>query len=149
MDGIAIRPAQPGDRDGLIALYRHLSPEDPSPEPALAEAAWRRLLASDLTTVFVAEDAGTPVASCTLVVVPNLTRDARCYALIENVVTHAGYRRRGLSQAVLKAALDTAWAGGCYKVMLASGSREEGTLLFYERAGFTRGGKTFFEMRRL
>jgi hypothetical protein len=33
--------------------------------------------------------------------------------------------------------------------MLATGSRKRGTLQFYECAGFERGGKTFFQARRL
>jgi hypothetical protein len=45
---------------------------------------------------------------------------------------------------VLKFALAEAWAAGCYKVMLATGSREEATLRFYEKAGFLRGVKTGF-----
>jgi hypothetical protein len=32
-------------------------------------------------------------------------------------------------------------------VMLATGSEKPETLLLYERAGFRRGGKTFFEAR--
>jgi len=132
----------------MLALYRHLSPEDPPVAPAVAEAAWHALLHSGLTTVFVAEAEGRAVASCTLVIVPNLTRGGRSYGVIENVVTHAAHRRRGLGQAVLRAALEAAWAADCYKVMLASGSKQEATLRFYETAGFTRGSKTFFEVRR-
>jgi GNAT superfamily N-acetyltransferase len=96
----------------------------------------------------VAEAAGELVSTCTLVIVPNLTRGARPYGLIENVVTHSRHRRTGLGQAVLSAALKAAWNADCYKVMLATGSRHEETLRFYEKAGFTRGGKTFFEARR-
>ena len=143
-----IRLAAPGDLDGMLDLYHHLNPDDPRPSPAAAEAAWSALLASKLTSIFVAEAAGRPVSSCTLVIVPNLTRGARPYGLIENVVTHAAHRQRGLGQAVLKAAMDAAWAADCYKVMLATGSCEEATLRFYESAGFTRGGKTFFQARR-
>jgi hypothetical protein len=33
--------------------------------------------------------------------------------------------------------------------MLSTGRSDESVLRFYERAGFTRGGKTFFEMRWL
>jgi hypothetical protein len=44
--------------------------------------------------------------------------------------------------------MDTAWEAGCYKIMLATGSRREETLQFYESAGFERGGKTFFQARR-
>lgn len=144
-----VRPARMGDLDGLLELYRHLNPYDPFPGRADAETAWRALLGSGLTTVFLAEEAGRPVASCTLVIVPNLTRGARPYGVIENVVTHAEHRRQGLGRSVLSAALDAAWAARCYKVMLATGSRQEATLRFYEAAGFERGGKTFFQARRL
>ncbi len=143
-----IRPARAEDLPGMLELYRHLNPDDPPPAPAMAEAAWHALLHSGLTTVFVAECDARPVSSCTLVIVPNLTRGGRPYAVIENVVTDAAYRQRGLGHAVLQAALAAAWAAGCYKVMLASGSKQEATLRFYEAAGFKRGGKTFFQARR-
>ncbi len=148
MPDAVIRPARPGDLSGVLDLYRHLNPDDPVLSPEDAEASWKALLGSGLTTVLVAEVTGRPVASCTLVIVPNLTRAGRPYALIENVVTHADHRRRGLGQRVLQAALEAAWAADCYKVMLATGARQEGTLRFYEQAGFERGGKTFFQMRR-
>jgi GNAT superfamily N-acetyltransferase len=63
-------------------------------------------------------------------------------------VTHPGHPRTGLGKAVLKAALEIAWKADCYKVMLATGSRREATLSFYEGAGFHRGGQTYFEVRR-
>lgn len=148
MEDIVIRPARNEDLAGMLALYRHLNADDPDPAPAAAEAAWRALLGCGIATVFLAEADRRPVSSCTLVLVPNLTRGTRPYGLVENVVTHAAYRRQGLGQAVLAAALAAAWAADCYKVMLATGSRQEATLRFYEAAGFTRGGKTFFQIRR-
>lgn len=96
----------------------------------------------------LAEVAGVLASSCALAVIPNLSRSARPYGVIENVVTHADYRRTGLAHAVLQAALATAWAADCYKVMLATGSQQEATLRFYEQAGFHRGGKAFFEVRQ-
>jgi GNAT superfamily N-acetyltransferase len=144
-----IRVATTSDLQGVLALYRHLDSDDPVPDPLAAESAWTAMLNAQLVTVYVAElTNGTLAASCTLVVVPNLTRGLRSYALIENVVTHTGYRRLGLGRAVLRVAMDTAWKAGCYKIMLATGSRREETLRFYESAGFDRGGKTFFQARR-
>lgn len=98
-------------------------------------------------TVFVAEADGRPAATCTLIVVPNLTRGARPYGLIENVVTDAGFRSRGFGRAVLKAAISAAWRQDCYKVMLMTGRSDEATLRFYERSGFSRG-KTAFQINR-
>jgi GNAT superfamily N-acetyltransferase len=149
MPNIDIRLARRPDLAGMLALYRHLNPDDPAPDPAKAETAWLALIGSDLTKFIVADSAGVLVSSCTLVIIPNLTRGVRPYGLIENVVTHADHRRTGLGRAVLSAALNAAWEADCYKVMLATGSRREETLRFYEGAGFERGGKTFFQVRRL
>jgi len=63
-------------------------------------------------------------------------------------VTDADHRRRGLGRAVLEAALDKAWTADCYKVLLATGSKRESTLRFYEGVGFKRDAKTYFEIRR-
>ncbi|MDB5379075.1 MAG: GCN5-related N-acetyltransferase [Rubritepida sp.] len=148
MTDAVLRLARADDLAGIQALYLHLNAEDPPAEADEAGPAWDSLLNSGLTTVLVAEIGGLLAASCTLVVIPNISRGAKPYALIENVVTHADHRRTGLGHAVLAAALDRAWDAGCYKVMLATGSKQEGTLRFYEGAGFERGGKTFFQIRR-
>jgi GNAT superfamily N-acetyltransferase len=143
-----IRPAIQEDLPGLLALYRHLHPNDPVVDPSAAEPTWSALLSSGLTTVIVADAAGWLVSSCTLAVIPNLTRGTRPYGVIENVVTHPEHRRIGWGHAVLQAALAIAWTADCYKVTLATGSQREATLQFYEGAGFLRGGKTYFEIRR-
>lgn len=106
------------------------------------------MLASSFMTVIVAQAAELLVSSCMLAIVPNLSRGGRSYGVIENVVTHADYRRQGLGRRVLMHALDVAWQADCYKVLLATGSKRETTLRFYEEAGFQRGGKTYFEVRR-
>jgi GNAT superfamily N-acetyltransferase len=142
-----IRPAIADDLPGLLGLYRHLHPGDPVADPVTAKAAWSALLSSSLMTAIVADAQGEIVSSCTLAVIPNLTRGGRPYGVIENVVTHPDHRRTGLGRAVLDAALAVAWKADCYKVTLATGSRQEATLRFYEKAGFQRGGKTYFEVR--
>ena len=142
-----IRSATPHDLPGVLALYCHLHPGDPALDPTTAGLAWAKLLSSGLITPIVADADGLLVSSCTLAIIPNLTREARPYGVIENVVTHPGHRRAGLGRAVLQAALGIAWTAWCYKVMLATGSRREAMLRFYESAGFHRGSKTCFEVR--
>lgn len=99
-------------------------------------------------TVIVAQAAELLVSSCTLAIVPNLSRGGRSYGAIENVVTHTSYRRLGFGRRALAHALDVAWQADGYKVLLATGSKQEATLRFYEGAGFHRAGKTYFEVRR-
>ncbi len=138
----------PDDLRGVLALYRHLHPADPDPGISAAEQSWSAILSSGLTTIVVAEIAGRLVSSCALAILPNLSRGARPYGVIENVVTHPDHRRAGLGRDVLRFALKAAWDADCYKVMLATGSKQEATLRFYEGCGFRRGGKTYFEARR-
>jgi ribosomal protein S18 acetylase RimI-like enzyme len=144
-----VRSAAQHDLPEVLNLYRHLHPHDPQLEAATAERVWSTLLASSLMTVIVAQAAELLVSSCTLAIVPNLSRGGRSYGVIENVVTRADYRRLGLGRRVLAHALDVAWQADCYKVLLATASKQEATPRFYEGAGFHRGGKTYFEARRM
>lgn len=146
MSAPVIRAAEPRDLAAYLALCRALHPADPEPEAAAAEATWAALLANPGCTVLLAEVGGVAAASCTLVIVPNLTRGCRPWAVIENVVTLASHRRRGLGRIVMQAAIEQATQAGCYRVMLATRSKQEGTLRFYEDCGLTRGGKTYFEV---
>ena len=145
MDGnMPVRLAVADDLPAILALYRQLSPYHPLPEPERAEAIWTELLARPGVRVFVAEAGGGAVATCTLIVTPNLTRTGRPYALVENVVTDERVRRQGYGRAVIDAALAAAWNDGCYKAMLLSGRKDE-VVLFYESVGFQRGLKTGYQ----
>lgn len=145
---ILVRNACEADLGAMLGLYQQLSPQVLVADAVQAPAIWRGLLARPGVTVFVADYDGLASATCTLVIVPNLTRGGRPYALVENVVTRCGLRGRGYGRAVLSAALSRAWDTSCYKAMLLSGRNEDsGVPAFYERLGFRRGVKTGFEAR--
>ena len=143
-----VRHATEHDLHQVLNLYRHLHPHEAQLESATAERVWSNLLSSGFMTVIVAQAGEQLLSSCTLAIVPNLSRGGRSYGVIENVVTHADHRKSGLGRRVLTYALEIASQADCYKVHLATGSKRETTLRFYERAGFERGGKTYFEVRR-
>ncbi len=129
----------------LLALYHHLNPVDaPLPADDILQSIWDGILCDRHLYYIVADLANHLVATCNLTIVPNLTRGARPYGIIENVVTHPDYRRQGFGTQVLHYALALAWQQQCYKVMLLSGSKREETLHFYEKAGFKRGVKRGF-----
>jgi GNAT superfamily N-acetyltransferase len=79
-----------------------------------------------------------------LAVILNLTRGARPYGLIEDVVTLPDFRCRGIGTRILHSALELAWEYDCYKVMMLAGRKDEATLSFYQKAGFEAGVKTGF-----
>jgi GNAT superfamily N-acetyltransferase len=116
----------------------------PLPPDDVLWQVWDDILQDPRMQVLAAELDSGLVASCTLVIIPNLTRGARPYGLIENVVTHLAHRRKGIGTRLLRHALQIAWERNCYKVMLLTGSKSEGTLRFYEQAGFRKGVKTGF-----
>ncbi|MQB42432.1 GNAT family N-acetyltransferase [Rhizobium sp. ICMP 5592] len=146
-DIVVIRPAAAGDLPTLLALYRHLNPGDPELGPALAESRFADMLAHPGMTIFVTFAGTLAISSVTLVIIPNLTRGAAPYALIENVVTHADHRQRGHARALIHKAIATAWEKNCYKVMLLTGSKTPATLRFYANCGFSQD-KTGFQIRR-
>lgn len=143
-----IRQLQSGDLRNLLALYEHLHTDDtPRPTEDETRSVWNELLSSANYRYYGAFVDDLLVSSCTLTIIPNLTRSCRPYGVIENVVTHAHHRRRGYGTALLKNALADAWAVKCYKVMLLTGRKDEGTFRFYEAVGFERNAKQAFIAR--
>lgn len=145
---MVIRHALSGDLPQLLALYPHLNPSDPIPSLEVAHRRLEVLQKYPGSAVFIGIVDASTIASCTLVVIPNLTRGGQPYGLIENVVTHAQHRGRGYGKQVLRAAVMAAWDADCYKVMLMTGSKDPATLAFYASAGFEQS-KTGFQVRRL
>ena len=137
----AVRHAVEGDLEQLLQLYQHLHLSDP---PLTVDTSvrqlWSQILADNKMHILVAVAEAGLVASCVLVVVPNLTRGARPYGLIENVVTRAEMRRKGYGRTVLEGALAIAWRNNCYKVMPMTGNAS--ALQFYRQCGFVQGVKT-------
>lgn len=143
-----IRPLRLDDLDPLLALFAQLNPRDaPLPPRADTESIWRDLLRMPGCTVFGGFADSALIATCTLVVVPNLTRGGRPWGVIENVVTHEAWRRQGHGRRLLAHALEHAWALGCYKVMLQTGRRDDATIRFYAGAGFDPHEKQSFVAR--
>ncbi|MFT7721653.1 MAG: GNAT family N-acetyltransferase [Roseateles sp.] len=142
--GLPIRDLGVGDAAALVVLYQHLNADDPPPAAEAVQAVFTH----PGLRHFGAFDGDALIASCSLVVVPNLTRGGRSYGVIENVVTHADHRGRGHGQAIVRHAVRQAAAAGCYKVVLTTGRKDPAVWAFYERCGFDGGGKRAFVIHR-
>jgi ribosomal protein S18 acetylase RimI-like enzyme len=131
----------------LLTLYQYLNPDDPALDVEGIEKLWKEILSNHNYFYLIVEVDGFLVSTCNLTIVQNLTRKARPYGLIENVVTHPEHREKGYGTLVLRKAVEIARENNCYKVMLLTSQKDEPTLNFYEKAGFSRGEKTGFIVR--
>ncbi|MFI7064315.1 GNAT family N-acetyltransferase [Kribbella sp. NPDC050124] len=138
------REAGVDDFDGVMRLYRQLHPDDPVRRDGRDAGVFAEILKTPGLRLFVLEVDGRVAATTYLNLIPNLTRAAAPYAVIENVVVDADLRGTGLGKQIMAATLRTAWDAGCYKVMLMTGSRRESTHAFYKSCGFDGSAKTAY-----
>ena len=139
-----VRESRKEDLDALLKLYLFLH-EDSIPDyNDHLEKTWDQIIEDPNHHLIVNEIDGKIVSSCVCVIIPNLTRNVRPYAFIENVVTHADYRGKGYAGECLNFAKKIAEQENCYKMMLLTGSKKAETLRFYEKAGYNSSDKTAF-----
>lgn len=139
-----VREARKEDLNGILELYLCLH-EDSVPQMSKhLLSTWDDIISDENHHLIVYEFEGRIVSSCVCVIIPNLTRNVRPYAFIENVVTHTGYRGRGMASECLGFAKEIALKNNCYKMMLLTGSRDTKTLDFYRNAGYNSTDKTAF-----
>lgn len=98
----------------------------------------RYFSSSDRFFLLVVEDEenNKVVSSVQVAIIPCLTHNVRCFAVVENVVTHGDYRNMGYASALLQKATEIAKEFNCYKIFLETGSNKESTLNFYKANGF-------------
>lgn len=139
-----VREITENELNELLKLYLYLHEETVPEMTAHLKSTWDAVLQDENHHIIVKEADGKIVSSCVCVIIPNLTRNIRPYAFIENVVTHADYRRKGYATECLNYAKEIAQKADCYKMMLLTGSRQETTLTFYRNAGYNNTDKTAF-----
>ena len=139
-----VREIYENELNEILELYLHLH-EDTVPEMSEhLRKTWNTIIQDENHHIIVNIIDGKIVSSCVCVVIPNLTRNVRPYAFIENVVTHREYRENGYATQCLDYAKGIAEKENCYKMMLLTGSKKESTMQFYERAGYNSSDKTAF-----
>ena len=135
-----IRKARKTDAEDLKVLYfKYLTHFPPEEEQDMD--LWKNLLekfeVDENMHLLVVEEDGKAVSSVQMAIIESLTHNVRPFAVIENVVTHQDYRKRGFASALLEKASEIAREHRCYKVFLETGSNKESTLNFYKKNGFS------------
>ena len=139
-----IREAVQSDLDAILELYLFLH-EDRVPEKdEHLRETWMQIIQDPNHHLIVNVVDDKIVSSCVCVIIPNLTRNVRPYAFIENVVTHEDYRGKGYAGECLEYARQIDEKENCYKMMLLTGSKKQETLRFYEKNGYNSSDKTAF-----
>ena len=139
-----VREARAEDLNAVLELYLHLHEESIPEQNEHLEKTWDQIIKDPNHHLIVYEEDGKIVSSCVCVIIPNLSRNVRPYAFVENVVTHADYRKKGYAHECLDYAKQIAQRENCYKMMLLTGSKRPETLAFYEHAGYNSTDKTAF-----
>lgn len=128
----------------VLNLYLYLHEKSVPEQSEDLTATWNQIIADKNHHLIVNVIDGKIVSSCVCVIIPNLTRNVRPYAFVENVVTHADHRGHGYATECLDFAKAIAEKNNCYKIMLLTGSKEQKTLDFYKNAGYNCTDKTAF-----
>ncbi|QNL97148.1 GNAT family N-acetyltransferase [Treponema sp. Marseille-Q4132] len=139
-----VREAVKEDLYELLNLYLFLHEKDIPENSSCLENTWKTIIEDKNHHIIVNEINGKILSSCVCVIIPNLTRDVRPYAFIENVVTNEEYRGKGYATECLNYAKEIAIKNNCYKMMLLTGTKKESTLNFYKNAGYNSEDKTAF-----
>lgn len=139
-----VREAVKEDLDELSHLYLFLHEKDIPEQSQHLQNVWNEIISDKNHHIIVNVVDGRIVSSCVCVIIPNLTRNVRPYAFVENVVTHLDCRGKGYATECLNYAREIAKNQNCYKMMLLTGSKEQRTLDFYENAVYNSADKTAF-----
>ena len=139
-----IREIEYTDLPNILDIYTHLHDNAISDIDRDTLTLWHKIINDPNHHIIVGVIDSTIVATCVLMIVPNLTNNKKPYALVENVVTLPAYRNNGYATKILDYAKNIAIDNKCYKIMLMTGSKKDTTLNFYEQAGYNRNDKTAF-----
>lgn len=148
METFSVRKIKQDELMDLLELYKQFENGDVELEDNESlRTLWDDIYHNPNLHYIVVETEDKLVATCNITIIKNLTRNARPYGLIENVVTHSDYRNKGYGKQAIQMAVEIAKSNNCYKVMLLTGSKKEETLNFYRSAGFRDDIKTGFIMK--
>ena len=139
-----VREIKENELFDLLELYLNLHESSVPKMTEHLKSVWNTIINDNNHHIIVNEQDGKIVSSCVCVIIPNLTRNVRPYAFVENVVTHSDYRGKGYATDCLNYAKELAKKAECYKMMLLTGSKEDSTLNFYTKAGYNSTDKTAY-----
>jgi N-acetylglutamate synthase-like GNAT family acetyltransferase len=131
-----IRKATDRDIPRILELYEQLTEEKLDLSPDIAKRVFSEITALPRQEFLVAEKDGRVAGTLFLQIVPNLSHNARPWAMVENMVVDSQYRRQGIGRELMRYAFSRCRGAGCYKVQLLSNKKRLEAHQFYRSLGF-------------
>lgn len=144
MVDINIREAKAEDLPGILSLHAQLEPEADVIQPIEeAKTIFSRIKKYPDYRIYVATTEREIIGTFALLIMDNLAHLGAPSGVIEDVVVHKDWQRKGIGRRIMNFAMDYCRESGCYKVTLSSNLKREGAHRFYESLGFQRHGYSF------
>jgi N-acetylglutamate synthase-like GNAT family acetyltransferase len=140
---ISIRKATQHDIPRILELYEQLTDEKQNISSNTVQRVFAEILAMPNQEYLVAEKDNLVVGTLFLQIVPNLTHNARPWAILENIVVDSQYRRQGIGRLLIEQSLSRSREAGCYKVQLLSNKKRTEAHQFYHSSGFEESALGF------
>ena len=141
-----IRRACASDAKAICALYRTLNTlSTPSVLPERIAA----LAGSEHTHLLVCDDSGEIIATALICLCQDVMFDNQPFALIENVVVSADYKREGIGKSMMDYIEAFCLERDCSKIMLQTSSENRAARDFYTAMDYDPDAKIgFIKYRR-
>lgn len=140
---IKIRRAKESDLTEILELLKQLHPKDKPLTLKESKNIFAQLTKNNNYYLLVAEINNKIVGTLYLVIIPNLTRGARHWAQIENIIVDEKWRRKEIGRKLIEYAVNLAKKNNCYKFFLTSNIKREDAHKFYKSVGFCKHGYSF------
>lgn len=142
----SIRRATKDDTEAIANLYRELNTLSPiSVVPERIDAVAN----SNNTYLLVCDDAGEIVATALVCLCQDVMFDNQPFALVENVVVSANYKREGIGKSMMDYIETFCLEQDCSKIMLQTSSENHDARDFYTAMGYDPDTKIgFIKYRR-
>jgi GNAT superfamily N-acetyltransferase len=144
MLAVDIRPAQPSQLSGVLALYAELeTAATTAMDLSSAADIFARMQRVPRYTMYVALAAGEVAGVFSLLIMENLAHGGAPSGIVEDVVVHPRWRRQGVGRQMMEFAMQQCRQANCYKLMLSSNLQRKAAHRFYQALGFQRHGYSF------
>jgi N-acetylglutamate synthase-like GNAT family acetyltransferase len=138
-----VRKATQRDIQRILELYEELTEEKIDISSDTAKRVFSEIALMPGHEFLVVEKDGTVVGTLCLQIMPNLSHNARPWAILENVVVDSNCRREGTGRLLIEYALSRCREAGCYKVQLLSNKKRQEAHNFYRSMGFQESALGF------